>query len=85
MNGHVFQCYEETSKRDQYEKTVEELGRYAATYFSNAKEIKQMLKSLRELTFAQPQDPPFSATRTAIRIWVKEVDQYMERKSDYSG
>ena len=84
MNGHVFQCYEETSKRNQFEKTVEELGRYAATYLPYAKDIKMMLKSLREVVFPQPVDPPFSATRTTIRIWEKEVDLFMERKESYS-
>lgn len=84
MNGHVFQCYEETSKRDQFEKTVEELGRYASTYFSHATDMKMMLKSLREIVFVQPVNPPFSATRTTIRIWDKEVDMYMEIKSTYS-
>lgn len=43
MNGHVFQCNHETDKRDQFEKTVEELTRYAATYFSNSRDIKALL------------------------------------------
>ena len=84
MNGHVFQCYEETSKRNQFEKTIEELGRYAATHLTYAKNIKMMPKSLKEVVFPEPVDPPFSATRTTIRIWEKEVDLYMERKQSYS-
>ena len=63
---------------------MEELGRYASTYFSHAKDMKMMLKSLREIVFVQPVDPPFSATRTTIRICEKEVDMYMEIKSTYS-
>ena len=83
MNGQVFQCYDETSKRNQFEKTIEELGRYASTYMSNARDIKLMLKTVKETIFLEPSDPPFSASRTSIRIWEKEVDIYVERKANY--
>ena len=83
MNGQVFQCHDETNKRNQFEKTIEELGRYAATYMPNAKDIKLMLETLKETIFMEPSDPPFSASRTTIRIWEKEVDIFVERKANY--
>ena len=83
MNGQVFQCYDETNNRNQFEKTIEELDRYASTYMANAKDIKLMLKTLKETIFLEPADPSFTATRTAIRIWEKEADIFVERKASY--
>ena len=84
MKGHVFQCYNETSSRNQFEKTLRQLGRYADTTYNNARDIKAMLQSLKETTFSPPQDPPFAnSSRTEVRIWEKEVDLYMDRKTDY--
>ena len=84
MNGHVFQCQHESSNSNQFDKAVDALGKYAANNFSNARDIKSMLIDLNEIFFQEPIDPPFSATRTRIKIWEKEVDEYMARKKDYS-
>ena len=84
MDGHVFQCQHETSNRNQFDKTIDALGKYAANNFSNARDIKSMLVDLMEIHFQEPIDPPFSATRTRIKIWEKEVNEYMARIRDYS-
>ena len=84
MNGHVFQCQHECNNSNQFDKTVDALGKYAANNFSNARDIKSMLIELNEIYFQEPIDPPFSATRTRIKIWENEVDEYMARKRDYS-
>ena len=82
--GHVFQCYNETPTRNQFEKTLRQLSRYADTTFNNARDIKAMLQSLKETIFSPLQDPPFAnSSRTEVRIWEKEVDLYMDRKTDY--
>ena len=83
MNGHVFQCYDETKNRNQFERTIEALGRYAAEYFSNARDVKAMLKALREVEFIEPEDPPFSSTRTTVKIWEREVELFIDRKANY--
>ena len=83
MKGNVFQCYDETSKRNQFDKTVAQLGHYASTHFDNAKDIKRMLTTLSEVHFIEPKDPPFPTTMTKKRIWEKEVDHYTDRVKDY--
>ena len=83
MHGNVFQCHNETDRRDQYERTVEELSRYASTFLNNSRDIKIMLSTQREVTFTEPQDPPFSSSLTQRKIWEKEVDLFMQRKEDY--
>ena len=83
MHGNVFQCHNETDKRDQYERTVEELSRYASTFFNISRDIKTMLSTQREVTFTEPQDPLFSSSLTQRKILEKEVDQFMQRKEDY--
>ena len=82
MKGHVFQCYDETSKRNQFDKTVAQLGHYASTNFDNAKDIKRMLTTLTKVTFIEPSDPPFPTTLTRKRIWEKEVDHFADRVKD---
>ena len=83
MNGNVFQCHNETDRRDQFEKTVEELCRYASMYFNNSRDIKTMLMTQRDVNFIEPQDPPFSSSLTQRKIWEKEVNLFMQRKEDY--
>ena len=84
MNGHVFQCHHETDKRDQFDKSVEELNRYASTYLNNSRDIRTMLLTQREVSFIEPQDPPFSSSQTQRKIWEKEVDLFIQRKEDYN-
>ena len=84
MNGPVFQYQHESNSSNQFDKTVDALEKYAANNFSNARDIKSMLIELNEIHFQEPIDPPFSVTRTRIKIWEKEVDEYMARKRDYS-
>ena len=57
MNGNVFQCHPETEKFNQFDKSVEELNRYASTYTNNSRDIQIMLLTQREVNFTEPQDP----------------------------
>jgi len=83
MSFNVFQCYSETSDRNQFEKTVEQLGHYATTSLNNARDIKVMLSFLTEVHILEPVDPPFPTTRTQQRMWERKVDQHMDRVDNY--
>ena len=62
---------------------MEQLGHYATSSFSNAKDIKVMLTTLSEVNIPEPVDPLFPTTRTQQRMWERKVNQSMDRIDDY--
>lgn len=84
MNGHVFQSYGEAVEKNQFSRTVEELEVYVGAQFKrNATDIKKMIRTMADATFAPPQDLSAAATETETAIWKAEVDMFVKRKDAY--
>ena len=47
MNGHVFQCYEESTAKKQYHRTIEELSGYVGINLVHPEDIKTGRSSRR--------------------------------------
>ena len=72
MNGHVFQCYGETSSnKTQFNRTVEELDGYIGINFKHSEDIKRMVKTMEDKDFTEPSDPVDGASKTKLKIWEK--------------
>jgi hypothetical protein len=84
MNGHVFQCYGETSSnKTQFNRTIEELDGYVGINFKHSEDIKKMVKTMEDKEFTEPKDPKDDATKTQLKIWEKSVENYVKRTDTY--
>ena len=46
-------------------------------------DIQYQLKHLKDPSFTVPMDPLANASKTKMRVWEKEVDEYVMRKIKY--
>ena len=68
MNGHVFQCYGETSNKNQFNWTVEELDGYIGINLKHSEDVKKMVKKMKDTVIAMPVDPKDDASKTELKI-----------------
>ena len=47
MNGHVFECFHEGAKQNQFTKTIEALGEYIAKNMKNPGDLLSLTKELK--------------------------------------
>ena len=73
MNGYVFQCYGETSNKNQFNRTVEELDGYIGINLKHSKDVKKMIKKMKDTVIAMPVDPKDDASKTELKIWEKMI------------
>lgn len=87
MNGHVYQCYGESTEKNQFTRTMEELDSYVGLHFKHDPgEIKTMLKTMKDVVFTMPKDyNEKTATKTTIKVWEIEVDAYVKGKNTYKN
>jgi hypothetical protein len=85
MNGHTFQCYGETTEKNQYNRTLEELEVYVGTHIRhNGKNIRRMIRTMTDTTFATPDDiDEEHATSTEFAIWKADIKLFMEKREWY--
>ena len=83
MNGHVFQCHEESRNKQQFLKTLEALYAYINKNLEFAGDVADMCKdfTIVDLKTCIPADISDTASNTMKRIWMKKVDIYVERMS----
>jgi hypothetical protein len=82
MNGHVFQCFNESADPNQFEKTVKVLGEYAAKKFKHAGDLEPLFRDLSMPTVEQPTEiDERTATKADIKVYDKELDIYVIRKT----
>ena len=85
MNGHVFQCYGEATKNNQFTQTMEELdNNYVGLHFKHhPSNIKKMMKLMQDTEIPEPTDNEDWASKTAVRIWDQEVIMYCKQVGTY--
>jgi hypothetical protein len=82
MNGHVFQCFNESANPNQFEKTVEVLGEYAAKNFKHASDLELLFRNLSMPPVEQPTElNEKTSTKADIKVYDKELDIYVVRKT----
>ena len=85
MNGHVFQCYGEVTKKNHFARTMEELRNYVGLHFKHhPADIKKMMKLMQDVDIVPPTDPPDGSSETTKQIWQQEVKMmYCEQVKTY--
>ena len=85
MNGHTFECHGESIKATQFHRTMEELQSYCTRIFKYGDDICYLVRHLEEFKMEdeKPADPGTNPDRTTLRIWEKEVDKFVKRRSFY--
>jgi hypothetical protein len=75
MNGHTFQCYGETTEKNQYNRTLEELEVYVGAHIRhNGKDIRRMIQTMVDTTFPPLADiDEENATSTEFAIWKADI------------
>ena len=88
MNGHVFQCYGEATKRNQFARTTDKLDSYVGLHFKHyPMDIKKMIKEMNDVNISPPKDHEESAGKTEVKIWEKEIaeiEMYFTRPEKYN-
>jgi predicted RNA-binding protein associated with RNAse of E/G family len=79
LAGHVYDYAGVRQAADQYTKTTREICEYVGRTYKHGADTKIALETLAMPAFREPEDPPANATRTRVRIWEKEVDEYVKR------
>jgi hypothetical protein len=85
MNRHVFQYHEETSERNQFVQTSEELESYVGLHINHyPDDMKRMIKEMADIKILPPANHSDQAERTEIRLWEETVEAYFERSAMYN-
>ena len=78
LKGHVFDC-SDARQSDMYTKTIKEIAEYVGRTYKYSGDIRLAVENLELPDTTEPDDPPANATRTQVRIWEKQVDEYVKR------
>ena len=84
MNGHVFQCYGETSNKNQFNRTVEELDGYIGINLKHSEDVKKMVKKMKDTVIAMPVDRKDDASKTELKFWDEMIENYVKRIDTYA-
>lgn len=80
LKGHIYDC-SDSRQADQFAKTTKEVAEYVGRTYKYGGDARLAVENLELPEMVMPQDPPEGATKTENRIWEKEVDEYVKRKT----
>jgi hypothetical protein len=77
--GRIYNC-KVGLQADQHAKTTKGIGNYDGRTYKNGADVKVAIEQIdtRLPTIIQPLDPAATATPTQIRIWEKQIDNYVK-------
>jgi hypothetical protein len=78
LKGHIYDCTD-VRQSDMFVKTTKEISKHAGSTFTFGGDARRALENLTLPTLQLPQTPT-SDDITLVRIWQKEVDEYVRRK-----
>lgn len=81
LKGYIYDCAD-AKQADAYTKTTKEIAEYVGRTYKYGSDARRSIEKLTTVTIERPADPPDNAGRTDIRIWEKEVDEFVRRKSN---
>lgn len=81
LKGHIYDC-SDARQSDIYVKTNKAIAGHVGRTYKYSGDIRSVVDNLTLPTFTEPTDPPADATRTGVRIWEKQVDEYVRRDTE---
>jgi FKBP-type peptidyl-prolyl cis-trans isomerase (trigger factor) len=80
LNGHIYDFL--YKQADAFAKNIREIAGYISTTFKYGNDAKLAVEFMKTPTFIVPADiDETKVTKAELRIWEKEIDEYMKRKS----
>jgi hypothetical protein len=76
----VYDCTD-SLQSDQFVKTTKEVAEYVGRTYRYGADVRLAVEKIKAPDFAKPSDPPGDASRTAIHVWEKKVDEYVKKES----
>ena len=83
LNGHIYDC-SNYQQADTYRRTTKEIAEYVGQTYKFESDIWLAIEGLSQPTWTEPADPLEGATRTQVRIWEKEVNEFVKRKNYFN-
>jgi hypothetical protein len=80
LKGHILDCVG-GRQADQYAATMKEIAAYIGTKYTYGADIRWSLEHEKEFVIPKPTPLAASADDIDKRIWEKEIDEYVKRKS----
>ena len=83
MNGHTFECYDESGDRTQFSKTVDALKEYAANNLKRPEDLRPMFEDdMKEPHIEAPDDIFDDATTKEVFLWQASMKTYNLRSDE---
>jgi Reverse transcriptase (RNA-dependent DNA polymerase) len=81
LKGHTYDCgYNQV---DLYTKTTKLIAGHVASTFTYGDDAGTALESLEDVDIPMPEDVAEGASKTMMRVWEKQVDEYVRRTTTY--
>jgi hypothetical protein len=80
LKGFIYDC-SDSKQADIFTKTTKEVAEYVGRTYKYGCDARLAIENLEEPTLTLPNDPSDTTTKTETRIWEKEVDKYVSKKS----
>ena len=83
MNGHTFECYDESGDRTQFSKTVDALKEYSAKNLKRPEDLRPMFEDdMKEPHIEAPDDIFDDATTKEVFLWQASMKTYNLRSDE---
>ena len=79
LKGHIYDC-SDTRQSDTFIKTTKEIAEYVGRTFKKGSDARLAIENLVLPTLTVPTAPDDETDRTLVKIWEKEIDEYVKRK-----
>ena len=83
LKGYIYDAAD-SRQSDQFVKTTREIAEYVGRTYKYGGDIRLAVETLKPPSFRMPDDPPEVATKTALKIWEKDIDEYSRAKFKYA-
>ena len=80
LKGYIFDCAD-SRQADQFMKTTKEIAEYVGSTYRHGGDARRMIETLEKPILSLPPDPPDDASRSAVRLWEKRVDEVAKREA----
>jgi hypothetical protein len=80
LKGHIYDC-SDARQSNIFAKTTKEIVKYVGQTFKKGSDARLAIENLSMPVLVLPADPADNKNKTLKRIWEKEVDEYVERKT----
>jgi hypothetical protein len=79
LKGHIYDYASSHQAADQYTKTTREICKYVIRTYKYGATMKTALENLAIPTFDEPEDPAANATRMTVKIWERDIEEYVKK------